>query len=224
MKFKIILKLIFATLLALLFLVLSQIKFSQILGTKMRFSLAVIFGPTLAKIFGIKFGTIVIILSQILGIFLGILKFEGTKDIFVFFPIIFAGIFFSQILKNKRNQIILPLLCIFLFNLHPIGKKVWFYSLFWTIPVFLSFFKIPKFSLFGKSLATAFVDHGVGSVIYLYLLNIPAPFWIQAIPLTILERLFIGSGILICYLLEVQLFKVLLKIPLFSKVKKLVFA
>lgn len=223
-KLKIILKLIFALFLSSLFLLLTRFKFSQILGTKMNFSLAVFIGPTLTKIFGSYFGTLIIILSQILGITLGILKLESIKDIFVFFPIIFSGIFFAKIIKKEKTISVLPLLCILFFLMHPIGFKVWFYSLFWIIPLILTFFDFPKYRLFGKSLATAFVDHAVGSTIYLYLLNIPARFWIQAIPLTILERIFISFGILIFYLLEVQILKIFLKVPIFLKMKKLIFA
>lgn len=221
---KTILKVFFAIFLSFLFLALSQIKFAPILGTKMKFSLAVFLGPTLPKIFGGFLGTSIIFLTQIFGTILGIFKFEGTKDIFTFFPIVFGGIFFAKIFKKEKKVLFLPLICILMFILHPIGRKVWFYSLFWIIPLILFFFKIPKLSLFSNSLATAFVDHAVGSVIYLYLLSIPAHFWIEAIPHTILERIFIGAGISLCYILEKVSIKVLLKIPLFAKIKSLVFA
>jgi len=224
MKLKIIAKSIFAIFLAFAFLFLTQIKFSPILGTKMSFSLAVFLGPTLAKIFGIQFGTLTIILTQILGTILGFLKFEGAEDVFTFFPIIFGGIFFAKIFKKEKKILFLPSISILAFLLHPIGRQVWFYSLFWTIPIFLFFFKIPKFTLFSNSLASSFADHAVGSVIYLYLLNIPAHFWIQAIPLTIIERLFIGAGISLCYVLERAILKILLKIPFLTKIKALVFA
>lgn len=221
---KIFLKTFFALFLALIFLILTQIKFSPILGTKMHFSLAVFLGPTFAKIFGNFLGTSIIIFAQVLGTLFGIFKLKSLADIFLFLPIIFGGIFFNKIFKKEKKILILPSLSIFLFLLHPIGREVWFYSLFWTIPIILFFFKIPKLNLFSNSLSSAFVDHSVGSVIYLYLLNIPAHFWIRAIPLTILERIFIGLGISFCYSLEKIAIKQILKIPAFVRLKELIFA
>ena len=214
-----------------LFLFLTQIKFAPILGTKMSFSLSVFFGPTLAKIFGINYGTGIIILTHLIGLLFGIYKVQAIKDFFTFFPIIFAGIYFAKIFKGEKKLIFIPLLCIFLFILHPIGKIVWFYSLFWVLPILIAVFKekldrilkFPVFKIYGYSLGTAFVDHSVGCVIYLYLLNIPAHFWIEAIPHTILERLLIAGGVSVFYLFEIALLKIFEKLPVFKKVKSLVF-
>ena len=223
MNSKIFAKIIFSIFSALLFLFLSQIKFAPILGTKMQFSLAVFIGPTLAKILGISLGTFTIVLTHILGIALKIYKLKSASDIFTFFPIIFGGVYFARIFKKDKKIVFLPLLCILLFILHPIGRSVWFYSLFWLIPLILTFFPLPKLNLFSNSLASAFVDHAVGSVIYLYLLNIPAHFWIEAIPHTIFERIFIAGGISLCYLFEKEILKVLVSLPAFAKIKVLVF-
>jgi hypothetical protein len=231
MKIKKILKILISPLFSLLFLVLTKIKFAPILGTKMKFSLSVFFGPTLAKIFGINYGTGIIVLTHLIGLLLGIYKIKATKDFFTFFPIIFSGFYFTKIFKGERKLILLPSICIFLFICHPIGREVWFYSLFWLIPILISLFKenldkflkIPVFKIYGYSLGTAFTDHAVGSVIYLYLLKIPANFWVQAIPNTILERLLIAGGISFFYLFELALIKLLEKIPFFVRLKSLVF-
>ena len=223
MNSKIFARIIFSIFCAFLFLWLSQIKFAPILGTKMHFSLAVFIGPTLAKILGISLGTLTIVLTHIFGIAFKIYQLKNISDFFTFFPIIFGGIYFARVFKKDKKIVFLPLLCILLFILHPIGRSVWFYSLFWLIPLILTFFPLPKFSLFSRALASAFVDHAVGSVIYLYLLSIPAHFWIQAIPHTILERLFIASGISLCYLFEKEILKALVSLPAFAKIKALVF-
>lgn len=216
---------------AFLFLGLTQIKVWPILGTESKFSLSVFFGPTLAKIFGIKLGTAIILLTHLTGLIAGIFKIKELSDIFVFFPIIFGGIYFSRIFKNDKRLVLIPLICILLFLLHPIGREVWFYSGFWLVSIFISLFKekldkiskFPIFKIYGYSLGTAFYDHAVGSIIYLYLLNIPSHFWIQAIPLTFIERLIIAGGIGLCYLLEKALIFGLEKFPAFLKFKKLVF-
>ena len=230
MKTKKFLKFFFTILSSILFLFFSKIKFSPILGTKMKFSLSVFLGPTLAKIFGLRYGTGIIILTHLIGLIAGVYKIKATKDFFTFFPIMLAGFYFSKIFRGDKKLILIPLFCILFFVLNPIGRQVWFYSGFWLIPILTSLFKnkldkILKFSVFkiyAYSLGTAFVDHALGSIIYLYLLKIPANFWIEAIPMTIIERLMIAAGIEFCYFLELTLMNVFSKTPLLIKVKNLV--
>lgn len=231
MKIKNFLKFIFTLLSAILFLFLTKIRFSSILGTEMKFSLSAFFGPTLANIFGIEYGTGIIVLTHLIGLAAGIYKIKAIKDFFTFVPIIFAGIYFSKILKGEKKLIFIPLVCILLFILHPIGRTVWFYSGFWLIPIFTSFFKerfdkllkFRIFSIYGYSLGATFVDHAIGSTLYLYLLRIPSNFWVAAIPLTIIERLLMASGIELCYFAEKGVIRILEKTPLFLQIKKLVF-
>jgi len=239
MKTKTIFKIIFTIFSSLLFLYFTKIKFGPILGTNMKFSLSVFFGPTLAKIFGVTYGTSTIILTHVLGLLAGIFwpgsrfiyKIKAVKDYFTFLPIIFAGIYFAKVFKGNKKLIIIPLLCILLFLINPIGRTVWFYSGFWLIPIIISsfkdkldkLFKFPIFKIYGYSLGAAFVDHAIGSVIYLYLLKIPANFWIEAIPMTIIERLMIAAGIELFYLAELVIIKVFGKIPILSKIKNLIF-
>ncbi len=239
MNTKRIFRIVFAIFSSLLFLYFTKIKFGPILGTNMKFSLSVFFGPTLAKIFGVAYGTSTIILTHIIGLAAGIFwpgsrfiyKIKAFKDYFTFLPIIFAGIYFAKVFKGNKKLIIIPLICILLFVINPIGKTVWFYSCFWLIPIIISLFKekldkilkFPIFRIFGYSLGSAFVDHAIGSVIYLYLLKIPANFWIEAIPMTIAERLMIAAGIELCYFAELVIIKVFGKIPFLSKIKSFVF-
>ena len=230
MKIKKFFKPLFTIFSSILFLVLTKIKFGPILGTKMKFSLSVFFGPTLAKIFGLNYGTGIIVLTHLMGFIAGIYKIKAAKDFFTFFPIIFAGFYFSKIFKEKKRLLFIPLICILLFILHPIGRTVWFYSGFWLIPIFISLFKekldgilrFPIFRIYGYSLGSAFTDHAIGSVIYLYLLKIPSQFWIQAITMTIIERLMIAAGIEFCYFLELAIIGFFEKIPFFVKVKNFV--
>ncbi len=230
MNTKRIIKIIFSIFSAILFFYFTKVKFGPILGTPMMFSLSVFFGPTLAKIFGIGFGTLTIIFTHIIGLIIGVYKIK-VESIFVFIPIIFAGIYFSRIFKNDKKLIFIPLICILLFILHPIGRTVWYYSCFWFIPIFLSLFKnkldkilkFPIFKIFGYSLGSAFVDHALGSVIYLYLLQIPARFWIAAIPMVMFERSMIAAGIELCYFAELVIIKVFGKVPILSKIKSFVF-
>jgi len=239
MNTKRIIKIIFTIISAILFLYFTKIKFGPILGTNMKFSLSVFFGPTLAKIFGVAYGTSTIILTHIFGLVAGIFwpggkyifKIKAFKDYLTFLPIIFASIYFAKSFKGNKKLIVIPLVCILLFVINPIGRTVWFYSCFWLIPIIISLFKekldkILRFSIFrifGYSLGSAFVDHAIGSVIYLYLLKIPGEFWIAAIPMTIVERLMIAAGIELCYFAEIVIIKIFGKVPVFSKIKSFVF-
>lgn len=231
MKTKKIFTFLFIPLSSILFLLLTKIKFGPILGTEMKFSLSAFFGPTLAKTFGIEYGTGIVILTHLMGLVTGIYKIKAVKDYFTFLPIILAGIYFSKIFKGEKKLIFVPAICILLFILNPIGRTVWFYSGFWLIPIFISLFKdkldkILRFSIFkiyGYSLGAAFVDHAIGSTIYLYLLKIPSNFWIAAIPLTILERLMIAAGIALCYFAEKIIIKIFQKSSLFARMRHLVF-
>lgn len=231
MKAKTIFKFIFTIFSSLLFLYFTKVKVGPILGTQMKFSLSVFFGPTLSKIFGIGYGIATIIFTHLIGLVTGIYKIKAVKDYFTFLPIIFAGIYFSRIFKGNKKLIIIPLICILLFVINPIGRTVWFYSGFWLIPIIISLFKdkldkilkIPLFKIYGYSLGSAFVDHAIGSVIYLYLLKIPANFWIEAIPMTVVERLMIAAGIELCYFAEIIIIKIFGKVPVLSKIKSFVF-
>lgn len=202
-----ILKTFFSILFASLFIVLTKVKLTPIIGTDLKFSASVMFGPVISKFLGIGFGSGSIIGAHIFGILVGIYKITSILSFFTFFPIIFAGIYFSKLFKGEKRLIWIPIISISLFILHPIGSSVWFYSLFWTIPLFvaLSSDKLDKIvknyvaRVYLYSLAAAFVDHSVGSVLFLYFMNIPREAWLTAIPLTIIERLIIGAGITLSY-------------------------
>ena len=206
-KQKLVAKGFFAILFAALFMVLTKVKLTPILGTQMKFSASVFFGPTIASLIGITPGTLSIILAHAFGLIVGFYKIKNITSYFTFLPIILAGIYFAKMFKGDRKMIIPSAIAILLFLLHPIGREVWFYSLFWTIPIFISLFKkktdvllrLKFFRVYAYALGSAYVDHAVGSIIYLYYLNIPAKFWVQAIPLTLIERFIIAGGITFSY-------------------------
>ncbi len=196
-------KLFFSVLFAALFIVLTKTKISPILGTDSKISVSTMFGPILGSVLGIKLGLGTIIFAQCVGVLIGLYKLKSLQNLLVFVPIMSSSLFFSRSFKGDKRLVILPLLCIIAFLLHPIGREVWYYSLFWIIPIGIVKFnkkiskllKRPIFKIYAYSLGTTFVDHAIGSVIYLWLLNIPAKFWIAAIPLTLIERLIIAAGI-----------------------------
>ena len=105
-------------------------------------------------------------------------------------PLFFA----AQSLRQKGYLVsaIVPLLCMGLFVLHPVGGQAWLYSLYWLIPITLSCVATTEMS---RALQASFTAHAVGSVIWLYTGAIPASMWIALIPVVAYERLFIAVGI-----------------------------
>jgi len=196
-------KLMFTILFAALFIVLSKTRMFPILGTDFNFSMGVMFGPALGGLLGMNIGMAAILLSQAAGTAIGLYTIKDTLSLLVFVPILFGSVYFARSFKGDKKLIIIPAACIGLFLLHPIGRQVWFYSLFWLIPVAVIGFKDridsalrhPIARTYSYSLGTAFTDHSVGSVVYLWFLNIPAQFWVIAIPMTLMERLLIALGI-----------------------------
>tara|TARA_Y100000031_G_scaffold114388_1_gene126467 strand:- start:504 stop:965 length:462 start_codon:yes stop_codon:yes gene_type:complete len=98
--------------------------------------------------------------------------------------------------KKKAWGVIIPLLCMFLFIIHPIGNQVWFFSLYWLIPVLGKILpkKIPG-KLFFRSFGATFTAHAVGSVLWIYTVPMPAEAWLGLIPIVAYERFLFGVGI-----------------------------
>lgn len=202
-----IIKIFFSIMFASLFIVLTKVKITPIIGTDSSFSASVMFGPIISRFVGISFGVGSILLVHLFGVLIGLYKIKSIISYFTFFPIIFAGIYFARTFKSEKKLFWIPIICISLFILHPIGNSVWFYSLFWTIPLIISIGKekidnilknyVARVYLY--SLGTSFIDHAVGSVLFLYFMNIPREAWLMAIPLTIIERVIIAFGITLSY-------------------------
>ncbi|MCF7800171.1 hypothetical protein K9M16_04190 [Candidatus Babeliales bacterium] len=124
-------------------------------------------------------------------------------------PTLLSTLCWSVSLKSKTNnslfieilnlilKVVLPITCFALFVLHPEGNKAYIYSFYWFIPVFIYF--LDKFKIYNAyfltALATTFVAHAVGSVIWLYTVPMAAFMWISLIPIVALERFIFACGI-----------------------------
>lgn len=125
-----------------------------------------------------------------------------TKSLFTFslsysfflhrLPLLFA----SMALKNWdiKNFVGVPLLAMLLFCMHPVGSQVYLYSWYWFIPMGIYFFAHD--TIYTRALAASFIAHAIGSVIWLYMGNIPTEIWIALIPLVIVERLIITASMI----------------------------
>lgn len=99
----------------------------------------------------------------------------------------------------NSTVLIAPALAIIAFNLHPIGRTVWYYSLFWTIPYLV--LPLTNRFLLLRSLGSTFTAHAVGGAVWIWAFNMPASVWQSLIPIVFLERALFALGISASYLL-----------------------
>ncbi len=109
----------------------------------------------------------------------------GALSCTLYIPTLAGSLVLSS--RSKFISIGIPLLCIGTFLMHPIGYYSWPYTLYWLIPIGLSF--ISHRSIFFQSLASTFTTHAVGSTIFIYTHPTTAVFWYSLMPQVWLERL-----------------------------------
>jgi len=178
----------------------SQINFSQILGANSQyFTLFQFFGPITGAFLGPWVGALAILFSEI-GNFLLLGKEFTIINLFRLAPMLFAAFYFGSSLRKKVNVIaIVPLIAMGAFMLHPIGQQVWYYSLFWLIPIGMKLL-FPK-RLFARSLGATFTAHSIGSTIWIWTIPSTALLWNALIPIVAVERTLFALGIMASYLL-----------------------
>ena len=91
------------------------------------------------------------------------------------------------------------MLAIIAFVVHPIGRTVWYFALFWTIPI-IAYFLRDKF-LLARALGATFSAHAVGGALWIWFFALPAPVWISLIPVVALERTLFAIGICVSFVL-----------------------
>lgn len=112
------------------------------------------------------------------------------------------GCAWKTALMKMVFNIFIPALCIFLFVIHPVGSQAFVYSWYWLIPI--AAYVVQLFfrsSFFLVALSSAFIAHAVGSVMWLYTLNMPAERWIALIPIVACERLVFTLGSFLVHML-----------------------
>ncbi|MBU2100409.1 hypothetical protein KKG83_01960 [Candidatus Micrarchaeota archaeon] len=191
-------RIMFLALFSVLVLIAKQINFSSIIGAEQQyFTLFQFFGPIAGSFLGPFIGAGAVLIAQLSDMLL----FGKTFDfinIFRLTPMLFAAAYFGLQSKKKFNfSAVIPLIAMALFILHPVGRTVWFYSLYWLIPVIATVFF--KNNLFFRSLGSTFTAHSIGSIIFLYTIPMPAEAWLALIPIVAVERLAFAFGISISF-------------------------
>lgn len=94
------------------------------------------------------------------------------------------------------------------FNLNPIGRSAWQYSLFWLIPIGTHFFHK---NLFVRSLGATFTAHAVGGALWVWAFGLTREMWLALIPQVMIERTLMTIGISLSFVLGTQILKALAK-------------
>lgn len=175
-----------------------QIPFSQVLGSNTKFTLFDFFAPSVGSFLGSIPGVISVFLMQIINYVLHGKNFD-LGGIIRIFPTLFAVSYFA---KKRIFNIIVPMLAIAAFNIHPIGRSAWQYSMFWLIPIAAHFYRK---NLFVRSLGTTFTAHAVGGALWIWAFGLSREMWLALIPQTAMERTLFASGITIFYFVFSQL-------------------
>ena len=132
-------KLFFVLLFGALALVSSQLNFSRLLGAENQFfTVFQFFGPIAGAFLGPVFGALSVLVSETINFFLAG-KELNVINVFRLFPMVFAAYYFGT-QKKMGLSLAVPVIAITAFLLHPVGREVWFYALFWAIPLIARFF------------------------------------------------------------------------------------
>ncbi|MBI4249990.1 hypothetical protein HY622_00150 [Candidatus Uhrbacteria bacterium] len=172
-----------------------QIPIAKLAGSKTAFTAYDAFAPIAGAFLGSIPGIIAVFLMQVLNFFVQGAVIQDAGTIIRFFPMLFAVWYFAD--KRKAN-IIVPMFAIVAFLLHPIGRQVWYFTLFWTIPIIAHVFR-ERF-VFARALGATFSAHAVGGALWIWTFSMPASVWQSLIPVVILERFVFAVGITITFL------------------------
>lgn len=210
-------RLIFLAIFTVLVLVGKNINFSPLIGAENQFfTLFQFFGPIAGAFLGSVFGVVAVLIAQLIDFFV-VGKEASWLNIMRLAPMLFAAFYFGS--KKRNLNVIFPLIAIGLFILHPVGRQVWFYSLFWTIPIIARV--LPKkysLSVPLRSLGATFTAHAVGGALWIWTVPMTPEMYIALLPITAFERLLFAAGIGISYvgfnaLLDKVLVKLHIKVP-----------
>ena len=166
------------------------LSFNWIIGSAhATFSWSSMMAPAVASNYGFGFLALFFISKKIYSLSLAGLGLLMLHRL----PLVFSARAFEK--REIFTSFVVPAFCIMLFSFHEVGSQVWYYSCYWFIPMVLYF---ASNSSWSRALSASFVAHGVGSVVWLYAVSIPASFWIALIPVVVVERLLIAGGMLVC--------------------------
>ncbi len=114
----------------------------------------------------------------------------------------FGALYFGTDLKEKitgKIALAVPIIAILAFFAHPVGREVWYFALFWLIPIAALFSK----RLFAKALGATFTAHAVGGALWIWFVPFAqtASYWNTLLFVVPVERFIYAIGICISFVL-----------------------
>ncbi|MAG15696.1 hypothetical protein CMO88_01400 [Candidatus Woesearchaeota archaeon] len=223
-KFSTSTKLFFAFLFVALVFVSTKINFAQLVGQENQFfTVFQFFGPIAGGILGSLFGALIVLTALTTNFIVNLVNNSSSFELVTLLrilPMVFAAYYFGT--RRKHISLVVPLIAIALFVAHPVGQQVWYFTLFWTIPIIAKFFQK---RLFLRSLGATFTAHSVGGAIWIWTVPMAPEAWIALIPVVIIERLLFASGISISFVAaNTLLARVESKVPFISIDKRYIFS
>src|SRR3989338_6245084 len=181
-----------------------RINFSKLVGAENQFfTLFQFFGPVAGAFLGPVVGVLSVLIAEISSYLVAgktlVWGYPLMVNILRLLPMLFAAWYFGA--KKDKASIIVPIAAIILFVAHPVGRQVWYFSLFWTIPIIIKL--LPKKyaeKAFIRSLGATFTAHAVGGAMWNYIVPMTPEAWVALIPIVIFERLLFAGGIAISYI------------------------
>ncbi len=145
------------------------------------FSLASCLAPLIGFFSGVSSAAIVYVTRTIYAV----LVTQSIGSCLLHLPTLSGTLYLTT--ESRLAKALIPLTCILLFLVHPIGWSAWAYTLYWIPPFVLSF--VPIRSIFLRSLACTLATHAVGSTVWLYTHQTTALYWHSLIGIVWIERL-----------------------------------
>jgi len=187
-------RIIFMLLFFVLVLVGKKINFSPLVGAESQFfTMFQFFGPIAGSFLGPVFGIIVVFFSQLVDFFI-VGKEASWINLLRMMPMLLAAYYFGS--KKQTLRVLVPIACMILFVVHPVGQQAWFYSLLWLVPI-LGVVLPKKFpgKLLFRSFGATFTAHAVGTALWIYTVPSTPQMWAGLLPITAYERFLFGLGI-----------------------------
>jgi hypothetical protein len=153
--------------------------------------------PTSVALFSPVIGILALLFSEFVQKFL-LNQFDYSLfSIARLFTLVAAAYYFGTVLRDKKFGIIVPIIGMLLFWMHPVGAQAWMYALLWIIPIAATFLST---NILFRSLGATFQAHVIGSVAYLYFASSFGPeYWMALIPLVLVERMTYAAGIALTF-------------------------
>lgn len=188
-------KLLFFVLFISLGLVALQVPLVPLAGSRAQLTVFDAFGPLASGFIGTIPGVVAVFLMQLINFLLHGSKVLDIGTVIRFVPMLFAAAYFGT---NKKWILAVPIIAILSFITDPVGRSVWYFSLYWLIPIICYFFK--ERWLLARSLGATFMAHAVGGALWIHAFHLSRAVWISLIPIVALERLIFTCAMVVLYL------------------------